>query len=477
MKLFSPTQALAALTLLSLSSVRQYVGALQLDPKSPKSIKNVSSLVAKQLVAQYATRNEKGINVLGGYPGILYPPYYWWQAGAMFGTLLDYWHYTGDDQYNDMIREGLIHNFGENLDLMPSNQSKNEGNDDQVFWAFSMIAAAEYKLPDPPEGQPGWLAMTQSVFNQFLNRYQKEVADGNCGGGMRWQIYPWLKGWKYKNTASNGGLFHLGARLAMYTKNDTYALWAEKAYDWMAASPLLNPEDGTVNDGTSIETTPMCKDADHTQWTYNYGIMIAGTAYMYNYTNGAEKWKKALTNYINKSHDMFYPPDKGGIMVEPCEQLAICNADQESFKAYLGRWLGTSIQMAPFTYDIIMPELEKTAVRAAQTCNGLSQHNGGDFQCGMRWYMDGYDGKYGVGPQMSALNIISVLNAARAPAPYTGKTGGTSQGNPGLNTQDDSKRLPIFHEDITTADKAGAAIVTIIVAAVWIGCAWWMITT
>jgi predicted alpha-1,6-mannanase (GH76 family) len=97
---------------------------------------------------------------------------------------------------------------------------------------------------------------------------------------MYTQIYPWLKGWKYKNTASNGGLFHLGARLAMYTKNDTYALWAEKAYDWMAASPLLNPEDGTVNDGTSIETTPMCKDADHTQWTYNYGIMIAGTAYV-----------------------------------------------------------------------------------------------------------------------------------------------------------------------------------------------------
>jgi hypothetical protein len=71
---------------------------------------------------------------------------------------------------------------------MPNNQSKNEGNDDQVFWAYSMIAAAEYKLPDPPQDQPGWLAMTQSVFNQFLNRYNKEVTDGNCGGGLRWQV-------------------------------------------------------------------------------------------------------------------------------------------------------------------------------------------------------------------------------------------------------------------------------------------------
>jgi hypothetical protein len=68
---------------------------------------------------------------------------------------------------------------------MPANQSKNEGNDDQVFWAFSMIAAAEYKLPDPPGDKPGWLAMTQSVFNQFVTRFNTEVAGEICGGGMR----------------------------------------------------------------------------------------------------------------------------------------------------------------------------------------------------------------------------------------------------------------------------------------------------
>jgi hypothetical protein len=136
MKLFSPARALAALSVLSFSSVRVHVGALQLDPKSlginstphvyaphslmhaTDSIKDVSSKIAKQLVAQYATIDDKGIHVLGGYPGILYPPYYWWQAGAMFGTLLDYWHYTGDDQYNTIVREGLIHQFGERHDLV-----------------------------------------------------------------------------------------------------------------------------------------------------------------------------------------------------------------------------------------------------------------------------------------------------------------------------------------------------------------------
>lgn len=121
--------------------------------------------------------------------------------------------------------------------------------------------------------------MTQSVFNQFVKRYQKEVDDGNCKGGMRWQIYPFLNGWTYKNTASNGGLFHLGARLAMYTKNDTYAEWAEKAFDWMDDSALL-VDDGTVYDGMSMTSTPPCKDIVGNQWTYNYGIMIAGAAYV-----------------------------------------------------------------------------------------------------------------------------------------------------------------------------------------------------
>lgn len=84
------------------------------------SIKNVSSLVARELVTQYAVLDDKGaaINIRGGYPGVLYPPYYWWQAGAMFGTLLDYWHYTGDDQYNNIVRDGLIHQFGDNNDLV-----------------------------------------------------------------------------------------------------------------------------------------------------------------------------------------------------------------------------------------------------------------------------------------------------------------------------------------------------------------------
>lgn len=156
---------------------------------------------------------------------------------------------------------------------MPSNQSKDEGNDDQIFWALSMMTAAELKFPDPPAGTPGWLAMAQSVFNQLNARWDTQY----CKGGLRWQIYQYLPGYNYKNTAANGGMFHLGARLAHYTGNDSYAKRAEEVYDWMAGTPLLG-QNGQVNDGMDIMKD--CTEADQTPWTYNQGIMLVGAAFV-----------------------------------------------------------------------------------------------------------------------------------------------------------------------------------------------------
>lgn len=136
------------------------------------------------------------------------------------------------------------------------------------------MSAAEYNFPNPPDGMPGWLALAQSVFNQLVTRWDP----AHCGGGLRWQIYPWLQGYNYKNLASNGGMFHLGARLAHYTGNDSYAKKAEEVFDWLDhTSPLLT-SDWQVYDGSDIGLN--CSRADQTQWTYNYGIMIGGAAYV-----------------------------------------------------------------------------------------------------------------------------------------------------------------------------------------------------
>ena len=103
-----------------------------------------------------------------------------------------------------------------------------------------------------------------------------------CGGGLRWQIFPFNKGYDYKNTISNGGFFQLAARLARYTGNDTYAQWAEKSYDWMLGTPLLT-DDYAVYDGTHVDRN--CTVPEKTQWTYNVGTFLMGAVNMYNYVS------------------------------------------------------------------------------------------------------------------------------------------------------------------------------------------------
>lgn len=124
--------------------------------------------------------------------------------------------------------------------------------------------AAELGYPNPPEEKPSWLSLAQAVFNRQTRRWDS----ASCGGGMRWQIFPWNAGYDYKNTISNGGYFQLAARLARYTGNDTYAEYAEKMYDWIASSALY--ENGTygllVWDGIRIMT---CTEPSKVFWTYN----------------------------------------------------------------------------------------------------------------------------------------------------------------------------------------------------------------
>lgn len=159
---------------------------------------------------------------------------------------------------------------------MPTNQTRTEGNDDQSFWAFTAMMAAEMNFPNPEDDEPSWLSLAQAVFNEQAARWQEKT----CNGGLKWQIYSFNSGYEYKNSISNGCFFDLGARLARYTGNTTYAEWAERAWDWVAGVGLIG-ERYEVYDGTS--ETNNCSDVNHVQWSYNNGVFLHGAAHMWNY--------------------------------------------------------------------------------------------------------------------------------------------------------------------------------------------------
>jgi mannan endo-1,6-alpha-mannosidase len=150
-----------------------------------------------------------------------------------------------------------------------------KGNDDQVFWAFAAMSAAEMKFPNPGSKQPSWLSLAQAVFNRQADRWDNK----HCNGGLRWQFNSFNNGWMMKNSISNGGFFQLAARLARYTKNDTYAQWADKTYNWLIQVKLIS-ENFEVYDNIGFSEQGCDKPQSTLQWSYNIGTMIAGSAFV-----------------------------------------------------------------------------------------------------------------------------------------------------------------------------------------------------
>lgn len=199
------------------------------------------------------------------------------------------------------MTKALLYQVGEKQDYEPEAVTLSLGNDDQAFWALAVLSAAERAFPDPPPDQPQWLALAQAVFNRQSARWDTL----NCGGGMRWQVPSTNSGYDYKNSISNGLFFHIGARLARYTGNQTYADLAERTYDWCKNMGLITAE-YLVPDGAHIPPdldgdgmSPTCSVSEPAKWSYNAGVMLSGAAFMYNFVcfRTLPQFAFAMTNF------------------------------------------------------------------------------------------------------------------------------------------------------------------------------------
>ncbi|KAK0720723.1 glycoside hydrolase [Lasiosphaeris hirsuta] len=406
-------------------------------------------------------------NKTGKTPGILPGPppqgdYYWWEAGAMWGALIDYWKLTGDSSYNDVVTQAMLFQVGPGEDYMPPNVTASLGNDDQGFWGMTAMLAAENNFPDPPSTSPQWLALAQAVFHTQAN---PDRHDKTCNGGLRWQIPLSNNGYNYKNSIANGCFFNLGARLARYTGNETYAKWAETTWDWMTSVGLMDAE-YNIYDGGHVEHN--CTDINKAQFSYNNGVFLLGAAHMYNYTNGSAVWQDRVEKIVDATIKVFFPDN---IAFEvACEEHMSCTTDMLSFKGYVHRWMATATQLAPFLAPKILNVLKTSTEAAVATCKG------GDTgrACGFKWSTREFDGSFGAGQQMNVLSAVSSLLIGQTGGPVTNSTGGTSKGDPNAGSRSDSfdgKEIPA-----TTGDKAGAGILTFLILGTAVGTFGWMST-
>jgi mannan endo-1,6-alpha-mannosidase len=353
-----------------------------------------------------------------------------------------------------------------------------------MFWGLAAMTAAELQFADVSDGF-SWLSLAQGVFNTQIKRWDTTA----CNGGMRWQIYPYQSGYTMKNSISNGGLFQLSARLARYTGDDTYITWAKKIWNWSLSSPLLSNSTWNVADSTNMDDD--CATQGNTQWSYNYGTYMMGAAYMYNHvssdcsgsfvegladsqfagqTNGSSEWLDAVDGLLTKTINKFFPDSNGGVFEEvTCEPSEVCNNNEILFKGLVSSWLSFTALLVPSTFDTIVPKLQTSAQAAAKSCTG---HN--NNTCGVRWYKSEYDGWIGMEEQISATDIfVANLISFNKSAPVTSTTGGNSTSNPTAGDNDTSTSTT--SKEVTTGDRAGAGILTVVFVVGWVGLLGWTV--
>ncbi|KAK8042692.1 mannan endo-1-6-alpha-mannosidase DCW1 [Apiospora phragmitis] len=367
-----------------------FVAPKDLDISDVSSIRSVASTLAYGTMSYYTGNITNTTETLAVFPA----PVYWWESGACWGSMLDYQHYTGDDSYHDVITQALLSQVGPNFDYMVPRHQGDEGNDDQAFWSFTVLEAAERNLPQPDDSVPSWLTMAENIWNSMVVRWNTT----SCGGGLAWQIFennP--NGMTYKNSVSNGGLFQLSARLARATGNQTYQDWAQKIWNWSESQRRL-PE-GQPGLLQLLQ-----------------GIYLYGAAVLYNHTGGDATWGDRTARLLKAAGSYFGPfANATGVMFEhACETVGKCNTDMLSFKAYLARFMWATTQMMPSTRPQVQAVLNPSAAAAGKACSGGA--NG--TVCGQRWYVGGFDGSTGLGQQMSALEVVQGLLVQEATPPF-----------------------------------------------------------
>lgn len=106
---------LTSVLLTQLLSTSLVSAAITVDGQDADSLKSAAKQAAASAVNYYNNRASKLIP--GKFDGT------WWEGGAFFTFLINYWHWTGDSQYNDLVTEGMSWQGGPNNDFFTSNYS------------------------------------------------------------------------------------------------------------------------------------------------------------------------------------------------------------------------------------------------------------------------------------------------------------------------------------------------------------------
>jgi predicted alpha-1,6-mannanase (GH76 family) len=296
----------------------------------------------------------------------------WWNSANALTALVDYMSVTGDRSYRQVIDRTFWLAPGFRL----RGRFINEYFDDTAWWGLAWAAA--YELTSKRR----YLAKAEAIFRHLTTGW-----DDTFGGGL-W----WTTDRTYKNAITNELFGLLAVRLYSFTERRDYLTWAQREWQWFAASGLINSS-GLINDGL---TSSGVNNGGAT-WTYNQGVVLGFLAGLHTATGspeflsaGSTIARAALTSLT-----------KDGILTEPGE----ASGDHVQFKGIFVRNLRAFAAVAD------LPEYREFIVANAASAWDRARDEAGHV--GYRWQgpFDAAD----PARQSSALDLLTAAVALDAP--------------------------------------------------------------
>jgi predicted alpha-1,6-mannanase (GH76 family) len=278
----------------------------------------------------------------------------WWNSANALTAVIRYTKLTGDQSHASVIATTFAAAAKTHAGFI------NTYYDDNAWWALAWVAAYD-------------LTRNQRYLNAAEAIFTRNTAawDSTCGGGLRWHT-----GSEYKNAITNELFITLAALLHQRVPGDrNYLSWAQRTWDWFAASGLINP-DNLVNDGL----TATCQNNGETTWTYNQGVILGGLSALFQITGDRDYLTRAEAIATATLGQL----TAAGILTEPCESAgSACDEDQAQFKGIFVRYL----------YDFWLQDRSLLATdqqpdyRAFILANAASiwSHRNPSGQFGLRW--------------------------------------------------------------------------------------------
>jgi len=170
--------------------------------------------------------------------------------------------------------------------------------------------------------------MAKTIFDDLVGGW-----DDVCGGGL-W----WSKERGYKNAITNELFLSIAARLHQRTSaggaGTVYLEWAEREWEWFAASGMIN-EESLINDGLTTD----CLNNGQTAWSYNQGVILGALTDLHSITGDPAYLSQAEAIADAAIRELV---TADGILTDACEPD--CDENGAQFKGIFMRNLSALYQ-------------------------------------------------------------------------------------------------------------------------------------